>query len=75
MALSKTSWVVRHSAFVMLVREGVKLPSNLQGLFEVRYKGDTLDTDANNAAPRGDARHEDLTAYQSGPVDDWVVQT
>jgi hypothetical protein len=32
--------------FVLLVREGVRLPSNLQGLFEVRYKGDTLDADA-----------------------------
>ena len=29
--------------FILLVRDGVKLPSNLQGLFEVRYKGDTLD--------------------------------
>lgn len=29
--------------FILLVREGVKLPSNLQGLFEVRYSGDTLD--------------------------------
>ena len=26
--------------FVLLVRDGVRLPSNLQGLFEVRYKGD-----------------------------------
>jgi hypothetical protein len=32
--------------FILLVREGVKLPSNLQGLFEVRYTGDTLDGDA-----------------------------
>jgi len=32
--------------FILLVREGVKLPSNLQGLFEVRYAGDTLDGDA-----------------------------
>lgn len=32
--------------FVLLVRDGVKLPSNLQGLFEVRYKGETLDADA-----------------------------
>lgn len=32
--------------FVLLVRDGVKLPSNLQGLFEVRYKGDTLDANA-----------------------------
>lgn len=32
--------------FVLLVREGVKLPSNLQGLFEVRYAGETLDGDA-----------------------------
>jgi predicted nucleotide-binding protein len=29
--------------FVLLVREGVKLPSNLQGLYEVRYSGNTLD--------------------------------
>jgi len=32
--------------FVLLVRDGIKLPSNLQGLFEVRYSGDTLDGDA-----------------------------
>jgi predicted nucleotide-binding protein len=32
--------------FILLVREGVKLPSNLQGVFEVRYAGDTLDGDA-----------------------------
>lgn len=29
--------------FILLVREGVKLPSNLQGLYEVRYAGETLD--------------------------------
>jgi predicted nucleotide-binding protein len=29
--------------FILLVREGVKLPSNLQGLYEVRYSGGTLD--------------------------------
>jgi predicted nucleotide-binding protein len=32
--------------FILLVREGVKLPSNLQGLFEVRYTGATLDAAA-----------------------------
>jgi len=32
--------------FILLVRDGVKLPSNLQGLYEVRYSGDTLDSDA-----------------------------
>jgi len=32
--------------FILLVKEGVSLPSNLQGLFEVRYSGDTLDGDA-----------------------------
>jgi predicted nucleotide-binding protein len=32
--------------FILLVREGVNLPSNLQGLFEVRYSGETLDGDA-----------------------------
>jgi len=29
--------------FILLVREGVKLPSNLQGLYEVRYSGEGLD--------------------------------
>lgn len=33
-------------SFILLVKEGAKLPSNLQGLFEVRYSGDTLDGDA-----------------------------
>lgn len=33
-------------AFILLVKEGAKLPSNLQGLFEVRYSGETLDGDA-----------------------------
>jgi predicted nucleotide-binding protein len=28
--------------FVLLVEEGLKLPSNLQGLYECRYKGDEL---------------------------------
>ena len=32
--------------FILLVRDGVRLPSNLQGLFEVRYSGATLDGDA-----------------------------
>jgi predicted nucleotide-binding protein len=29
--------------FILVVRDGVKLPSNLQGLLELRYKGETLD--------------------------------
>lgn len=29
--------------FILLVKSGVNLPSNLQGLFEVRYEGDNLD--------------------------------
>ena len=28
--------------FILVVKEGVKLPSNLMGLLELRYKGDTL---------------------------------
>lgn len=32
--------------FILLVRDGVRLPSNLQGLYEVRYKGDALDGEA-----------------------------
>ena len=31
--------------FILLVKDGVKLPSNLQGLYEVRYKNDALDGD------------------------------
>ena len=29
--------------FILVVKDGVKLPSNLQGLIELRYKGETLD--------------------------------
>ena len=32
--------------FILLVERGVTLPSNLQGLYEVRYEGDKLDYDA-----------------------------
>lgn len=32
--------------FILLVRDGVELPSNLQGLYEVRYKGESLDGEA-----------------------------
>ena len=32
--------------FVLLVETGVTLPSNLQGLYEVRYEGTKLDHDA-----------------------------
>jgi hypothetical protein len=31
--------------FILLVRDGVRLPSNLQGPYEVRYSSDTLDGD------------------------------
>jgi hypothetical protein len=31
--------------FILLVQQGVQLPSNLQGLYEVRYTGDRLDAD------------------------------
>jgi hypothetical protein len=31
--------------FILLVEEGTKLPSNLQGLYEVRYSGKVLDAD------------------------------
>jgi hypothetical protein len=29
--------------FILLVKDGTKLPSNLQGLYEVRCKGDAPD--------------------------------
>lgn len=32
--------------FILLVEEGVKLPSNLQGLYECRYSGDELNMPA-----------------------------
>lgn len=32
--------------FILLVKDGVKLPSNLQGLYEVRYTNNTLDASA-----------------------------
>jgi predicted nucleotide-binding protein len=32
--------------FILLVRDGIQLPSNLQGLYEVRYSGDALDADS-----------------------------
>ena len=32
--------------FVLLVKNGVNLPSNLQGLYVVKYSGDSLDSDA-----------------------------
>lgn len=32
--------------FILLVKDGVKLPSNLQGLYEVRYSGTALDGNA-----------------------------
>lgn len=32
--------------FIFLVKDGISLPSNLQGLYEVRYSGETLDGDA-----------------------------
>ncbi|HEV8000511.1 MAG TPA: TIR domain-containing protein [Planctomycetaceae bacterium] len=32
--------------FILLVKDGLQLPSNLQGLYEVRYTGEILDGDA-----------------------------
>ena len=32
--------------FILLVKDSAKLPSNLQGLYEVRYEGEKLDGDA-----------------------------
>jgi predicted nucleotide-binding protein len=32
--------------FVLLVERGVELPSNLHGLYEVRYEGEQLDHEA-----------------------------
>ncbi len=35
--------------FILLVQDGVRLPSNLQGLYEVRYQGEKLDGRGNFA--------------------------
>jgi predicted nucleotide-binding protein len=32
--------------FILVVKDGVELPSNLQGLYQVRYSGETLDGNA-----------------------------
>jgi predicted nucleotide-binding protein len=32
--------------FILVVKDGVELPSNLQGLYQVRYTGDALDGNA-----------------------------
>tara|TARA_X000000950_G_scaffold233301_1_gene282748 strand:- start:321 stop:671 length:351 start_codon:yes stop_codon:yes gene_type:complete len=32
--------------FILLVKDGVKLPSNLQGLYEVSYSGESMDGEA-----------------------------
>jgi predicted nucleotide-binding protein len=32
--------------FILLVEEGVTLPTNLQGLYEVRYQGEALNYDS-----------------------------
>jgi predicted nucleotide-binding protein len=32
--------------FILLVEDGIKLPSNLQGLYECRYRGDELNMEA-----------------------------
>jgi predicted nucleotide-binding protein len=32
--------------FILLVRDGIELPSNLKGLYEVRYSGENLDSNA-----------------------------
>jgi predicted nucleotide-binding protein len=32
--------------FVLVVEEGIEVPSNLQGLYQSRYSGDSLDWDA-----------------------------
>ncbi len=42
--------------FILLIRDGVKLPSNLQGLYEVRYSGEKLD--ANDAFKLLDAMQD-----------------
>lgn len=50
--------------FILLVKEGVKLPSNLQGLYEVRYSGDKLD--ANDAFKLVEAMQD----IQNHPIPD-----
>ena len=50
--------------FILLVKDGVKLPSNLEGLYEVRYSGEKLD--ANDAFKLLDAMQD----IQNHPIPD-----
>lgn len=50
--------------FILLVKDGVTLPSNLQGLYEVRYSGEQLD--ANDAFKLLDAMQD----IQNHPIPD-----
>lgn len=50
--------------FILLVKDGVRLPSNLQGLYEVRYSGEKLD--ANDAFKLLDAMQD----IQNHPIPD-----
>jgi predicted nucleotide-binding protein len=55
--------------FILLVRENVKLPSNLQGLYEVRYQGEKLD--ANDAFKLLEAMQD----IQNHPIPDRYKET
>lgn len=44
--------------FVLLVENGVTLPSNLQGLYECRYSGDELGMEATYEASEGIQRFQ-----------------
>jgi hypothetical protein len=40
------SMALYDNKFILVVEEGVELPSNLQGLYQSRYKGDSIELDA-----------------------------
>ena len=48
--------------FILLVEEGTTLPSNLQGLYEVRYSGPELGYEATVKVLKG------LTAFKASPA-------
>ncbi len=60
--------------FVLLVKEGLQLPSNLQGLYQCRYVGDTLDFEHNNRTLESIQRlpRQAITVAQASGEEIWT---
>jgi predicted nucleotide-binding protein len=60
--------------FILLVKKGLTLPTNLQGLYEVRYDGDSLDGDATIRLLEAinDIKNNPLPGRDAGKSDDQI---